>query len=52
MHLPSSGKTDSTTLSLMQPGSASASVQTDADLQAAMDAYRGTYGQYDVNDVA
>jgi hypothetical protein len=51
MQLPSSGKTDSTKLSLMQPGSASASVQTDADLQAAMDAYRATYGQYDVNVV-
>jgi hypothetical protein len=47
MQLPSSGKADSSKLSLMHPDSASASVQTDADLQAAIDAYRGTYGQYD-----
>jgi hypothetical protein len=51
MQLPSTGKTDSNKLSLMQLGPASGSVQTDADLQAATDAYRGTYGQYDVGNV-
>jgi hypothetical protein len=51
MQLPSSGKTDSTKLSLMHPGSASGSVQTNADFLAATDAYRATYGQYDLNAV-
>jgi hypothetical protein len=49
MQLPSSGKADEAKLALMQPGAASGGIQTDADLQAAIDAYRATYGQYDAD---
>ncbi|PZM17006.1 hypothetical protein [Rhizobium tubonense] len=47
MQLPSSIKPDQAKISLMQP-----SASTDADLQTAIDAYRGTYGQYEMDNVA
>lgn len=52
MQLPSS-KTDLNRLQLMQPGTAAASgMDTGADAQASMALYRGTYGQYALDDVA
>ncbi|MET0746683.1 MAG: hypothetical protein ABWY49_00700 [Rhizobium sp.] len=49
MQLPTDGKTDVTAPDLMQPG---APTNADTDTAGAMDLYRGTYGQYDVDDMA
>jgi hypothetical protein len=49
MHLPTDGSTDVTTPDLMQPG---VSTDADADTQTATDLYRGTYGQYALDDIA
>lgn len=51
MQLPTDGKTDVTTTDLMQPG-VSASADADTDIQPTTDLYRGTYGQYDLDDMA
>jgi len=51
MQLPTDGKTDVGQPDLMQPG-ADAGSGDDVDTQAAMDLYRGTYGQYAFDDVA
>jgi hypothetical protein len=51
MQLPSSAQTDYTKLSLMQAGMSSSAATTIADQQT-IDAYRGTYGRYELDSVA
>ena len=50
MQLPTDGKTDVKATELMQPETAASA--DDVDTQAAMDLYRGTYGQYALDDMA
>lgn len=51
MQLPTDGKTDVSQPDLMQPGTDAGS-DDNVDTQAAMDLYRGTYGQYALDDIA
>ncbi len=49
MQSPATGKPETSAASVVLSGvNAGTNVVVDPDLQAAMDAYRGTYGQYDM----
>jgi hypothetical protein len=53
MQTPATGGLATSTTSVTPPGvGVSMGVPTDPDMQVAMDAYRGTYGQYDLSDIA
>lgn len=53
MQTPAIGGSAMSATSVTAPGvGISMGVPTDPDMQVALDAYRGTYGQYDVNNMA
>ena len=53
MQTPAAGGLATSATSITSPGmGVSMGVPTDPDMQVALDAYRGTYGQYDLSDMA
>jgi hypothetical protein len=52
MQLPAEGDTTPDATNSMQPGATDAGSADDVDTAAATDLYRGTYGQYALDDMA
>jgi hypothetical protein len=52
LQLPSDGKSDTKTSTLLQPDAPSADASSEADAQTPADLYQATYGQYAMDDIA
>jgi hypothetical protein len=52
LQLPSDGKSDTKTSTLMQPGATSDDTSSEEDTQSPAGLYQATYGQYAMDDIA